>query len=46
MKPKVPSRWNLTPRQAVRLQERLRDQVILEDRFDAIRSDVSEGLLD
>ncbi len=46
MTPKVPSRSNLTPRQAVRLQERLRDHVILEDRFDAIRFDVSQGLLD
>ncbi len=37
MRPLVSTRWNLMPRQAVRLQERLRDQVILEDRFAAIR---------
>ncbi len=37
MKPQVRTRWNLTPRQAMRLQERLRGRVVLEDRFDAIR---------
>jgi len=35
--PVLRSRWSLTPRQAMRLQERLRDRVILEDRFGAIR---------
>jgi deoxyribonuclease V len=38
MKPKLPSRWNLTPRQATRVQERLRGRVILEDRFEEIRT--------
>ena len=33
MKPKLKSRWSLTPREAMRLQERMRDQVIDEDRF-------------
>ncbi len=37
MKPILPSRWNLTPRQAVRVQERLRDLVVLSDRFAPIR---------
>jgi deoxyribonuclease V len=37
MKPQVRTRWDLTPRQAIRLQERLRGRVVLEDRFDAIR---------
>ncbi len=37
MKPKLRSRWNLTPRAAMRLQERLRGRVELEDRFDTIR---------
>ncbi|MGH9469095.1 MAG: deoxyribonuclease V [Terriglobia bacterium] len=31
-------RWNLAPRDAIRLQERLRDRVIDEDRFGAIRT--------
>jgi deoxyribonuclease V len=30
MKPKLRSRWNLTPRQAIRLQEKLRERVALE----------------
>ena len=38
MKPKLRSRWNLTPREAMRLQERLRRRVVLQDRFDAIRT--------
>jgi deoxyribonuclease V len=38
VKPKLQSRWNLTPREAVRVQERLRGRVILEDRFDQIRT--------
>ncbi len=36
MKPKLRCRWNLTPRQAMRLQERLRDKVVLEDSFESI----------
>ncbi len=32
------SRWNLTPRQAIRLQERLRERVIEEDCFGAIKT--------
>jgi deoxyribonuclease V len=31
MKPKFRSHWNLTPRQAIRLQEKLRDRVALEN---------------
>lgn len=37
MKPKLRTRWNLTPREAMRLQERLRERVELHDRFEAIR---------
>lgn len=37
MKPKFRARWNLTPREAMRLQERLRERVVLEDRFGPIR---------
>jgi len=37
MRPVLRTRWNLTPREAIRLQERLRDRVVLEDRFDRIR---------
>lgn len=37
MKPKFRTRWNLTPREAMRLQERLRERVVLEDRFGPIR---------
>jgi deoxyribonuclease V len=37
MKPKVLARWNLTPREAMREQERLRERVILEDQFEPIR---------
>ncbi len=38
MKPRFQTRWNLTPREAMRFQERWRERVILEDRFDPIRS--------
>lgn len=37
MKPKLQARWSLSPREAMRLQERLRDGVVLEDRFETIR---------
>jgi deoxyribonuclease V len=37
MKTKIRARWSLPPREAVRLQEKLRDQVMLEDDFSAIR---------
>jgi len=33
MEPRFETRWNLTPRQAMRLQEGLRERVELEDRF-------------
>ncbi len=33
MKPRLKTRWNLTPREAMRLQESLRGQVELDDRF-------------
>ncbi len=33
----MPSRWDLTPREAMRLQERLRERVVLEDRFGPVR---------
>ena len=38
LKPKFPTRWNLTPREAVREQERLRERVILDDQFGTIRT--------
>ena len=38
MKPRLRTRWNLTPREAMRLQERLRERVVLEDRFDGVRT--------
>ena len=38
MKPRLSTRWNLTPREAMRLQERLRERVVLEDRFDGVRT--------
>jgi len=38
MKPLLPSNWNLTPREAMRFQEELRHRVVLEDRFDRIRT--------
>jgi deoxyribonuclease V len=37
MKPRSRTNWHLTPREAMRLQERLRDRVKLEDDFAAIR---------
>ena len=37
MQPRIRPRWNLPPREAVREQERLRDRVVLENRFDDIR---------
>jgi deoxyribonuclease V len=36
MKPKLETCWNLTPREAMRLQESLRERVELEDRFGEI----------
>lgn len=33
MRPRIKPRWNLTPREAVREQERLRGRVVLEDQF-------------
>ena len=38
MKPKFCVRWNLTPRAAMRVQERWRDRVILDDQFGTIRT--------
>lgn len=38
MKPEFATRWNLTPREAIREQERLRERVELEDRFKTIRT--------
>jgi deoxyribonuclease V len=37
MKPRLRARWNLTPREAMRLQERLRERVGLKDDFHSIR---------
>jgi deoxyribonuclease V len=37
MEPRLETRWNLTPREAMRVQESLRDRVELEDRFGDIR---------
>jgi len=37
MEPRLETRWNLTPREAIRLQESLRARVELEDRFGNIR---------
>jgi len=37
VKPVLRSRWSLTPRQAMRLQQRLRDRVVLEDRLAEVR---------
>ncbi len=37
MKPRLKPRWNLTAREAVREQERLRERVILQDKFTPIR---------
>jgi deoxyribonuclease V len=38
MRPKLRSRWNLTPRQALHLQQSLRERVVLEDRFGPLRT--------
>ncbi len=38
MKPKIRPQWNLTPRRAARLQERLRERVVLEDHFAPVRT--------
>jgi deoxyribonuclease V len=37
MEPRLETRWNLTPREAMRLQESLRERVELQDRFEDIR---------
>ncbi len=37
MKPRIKPRWNLTPREAMREQERLCERVILTDNFKAVR---------
>ena len=37
MKPKFGSRWDLSPREAMRLQEKLRERVNLQDNFGTIR---------
>jgi deoxyribonuclease V len=37
MTPVLRTRWKLTPREAMRLQESLRERVVLEDRFEQIR---------
>ncbi len=37
IKPRIKPRWNLTPREAMREQERLRERVILTDDFKAVR---------
>ena len=37
MQPQLETRWNLTPREAMRLQESLREHVELQDRFGEIR---------
>ena len=37
MKPRLETRWTLTPREAMRLQESLREHVELQDRFGDIR---------
>jgi len=37
MKPRLRPRWNVTPRQAARLQEQMRCRVVLEDSFGAIQ---------
>ena len=38
MKPVLQTRWMLTPREAMREQERLRERVILDDQFGSIRT--------
>ncbi len=37
MKLAIRPHWNLTPREAMRLQEQLRERVVLEDRFGTLR---------
>src|SRR2546427_7268490 len=37
MRVKMCSPWDLEPREAMRLQERLRERVVLEDRFEEVR---------
>jgi deoxyribonuclease V len=37
MQPQLETRWDLTPREAIRLQESLRERVELQDRFGEIR---------
>ncbi len=37
MKPVLRSRWKISPREAIRVQTRLRERVVLEDRFGQIR---------
>jgi deoxyribonuclease V len=37
MKTKLRTRWNLTPREAIRVQENLRERVEREDRFEALQ---------
>lgn len=37
MKPRIKPQWNLTPREAMREQERLRERVVLENKFGEIR---------
>lgn len=37
MKPRLRTRWDLTPREAMRLQERLRERVVLQDDFNTLR---------
>ena len=37
MTPVLRTRWKITPREAIRLQTRLRERVVLEDRFRPIR---------
>lgn len=38
MRPVIRSRWNLTPSQAIRLQQRLRERLILDDRPGPVQS--------
>jgi deoxyribonuclease V len=38
MKTRIRTRWSLSPKEATRLQEKLRNQVMLEDSFAAIQS--------
>ncbi|MGH9327899.1 MAG: deoxyribonuclease V [Terriglobia bacterium] len=38
MKCKIHTAWNLSPREAIRLQEKLRERVVEEDSFGAIRT--------